>query len=145
MPIHRRRLHRLVLSAAALIGAGLALAAPATAQDDPAAAPDKAATRVILLSRAGEHADGERRRVRILDLNGDASGCDKTEVDDSAAGGGKTKVVVCGDERASAADRAARLERALAGIQQDDSIGAERKAKVTAALREAIDRLHETR
>jgi len=145
MPIDRRAACRLVLPAAALIGAGLALAAPARARDEPATAPDKAVTRVIVLSRAGDHPQGERRRVRILDMNADGPGCDKTEVDDSAAGGDRTKVIVCGDDKAGAADRAARLEHALAGIQQDDSLGAEHKAKVTAALREAIDRLHETR
>jgi hypothetical protein len=140
----RRALRHLGLGgAAALLAGGLALAAPAAAQDEPSGARDKTVTRVIVMSKAGEHPDGELRRFRILDANGGAPGCDKADVGDSAE---KTKILVCGgDDQMSAADRAARLEKVLAGIQENDSMSAEHKAKVTAALREAIDRLNETR
>jgi hypothetical protein len=142
---HKRALRHLGFAAAAVfLAGGIAVGAPAAAQDEPADAHQTRVERVIVLSDK-DHNDGEaRQRIRVLDVNGDHPGCDKTEVNDDE-GREKTKVVICGDDHASAADRAARLEKALGRIQQNDELSAEHKARVTAALQEAIERLRNTR
>jgi hypothetical protein len=45
----------------------------------------------------------------------------------------------------SATDRAQRLQEALERVEKNDRISAEHKERVAAALREAIDRLRDTR
>ena len=132
-------------AAAAFLAAGLVAGAPAAARDEPADGHHQTRVeRVIVLSDKGHQGGEARRRVRVLDVDGDRAGCDKTEVNDSD-GRQKTRIVICGDERSSAADRAARLEQALARIQQNDDLSAEHKARVTAALQDAIERLRNTR
>jgi hypothetical protein len=132
-------------AAAAFLAGGLAVGAPAAAQDEPADGHHQTRIERVIILSDKDHRDGEAgRRVRILDVDGDRAGCDKTEVNDRD-GREKTKVVVCGDDHASAADRAARLETALGRIQQNDELSAEHKARVTAALQDAIERLRSTR
>lgn len=134
-------------AAAALVAGGLVLAAPAAAHPEHADGQDKTVTRVVVISHSKGQAQSEgegRRRVRILDTSGDGPGCDRTEAGDPD-GREKTKVIICGDPEVSAADRAARLEKALGRIQQNDQLSADHKARVTAALQEAIERLRNTR
>jgi hypothetical protein len=143
---HQRALRHLGFgAAAAFLAGGLAAGAPAAAQDEPADGHHQTRVERVIVLSDKDHRDGEaRRQIRVLDVDGDHAGCDKTEVNDSD-GRQKTKVIVCGDEQVSAADRAARLEKALGRIQQNDDLSAEHKARVTAALQEAIERLRATR
>jgi hypothetical protein len=133
-------------AAAAFLAAGLAAGAPAAAQDEPADGHHQTRIERVVILSDKDHREGEaRHRVRILDVDGDHAGCDKTEVNDSG-GREKTKIVLCGGgDQASSADRAARLEQALGRIQQSDDLSAEHKARVTAALQDAIERLRNTR
>lgn len=133
-------------AAAALIAGGVALVTPASAQEE-SGTKEQHVDRVIIMTKADGSTDAAApRRFRIVDTNGELPGCDKAEVnDDGGDRKEKTKVVICGgDTKVSAAERAERLEKALARIQQNDSLSAEHKAKVAAAMREAIDRLRAT-
>jgi hypothetical protein len=143
---HKRALRHLGFGAGfAFLAGGIVAGAPAAAQDEPTDGHRQTRVERVIVLSDGDHRDGEvRRRVRVLDVNGDRPGCDKAEVNDDN-GREKTKVVVCGDEQASAADRAAHLEKALGRIQQSDELSAEHKARVTAALQDAIERLRNTR
>lgn len=142
---HGRALRHLGFgAAAALLAAGLAVAAPAAAQDEPADGQGKKVERVIVVSHASKGDEARPHRFRIVDLDGDHAGCDKTEVA-GADGREKTKVIVCGQDDAGSAERAARLEKALARIQNDESLSAEQRERVATAMREAIGRLRETR
>jgi 2-hydroxy-3-keto-5-methylthiopentenyl-1-phosphate phosphatase len=132
--------HLGVAAAAALIAGGVALVTPASAQEE-SGAKERHVDRVIVVSKADGSATP--RRFRVIETNGELPGCDKAEVtDDRGDTKEKTKVVFCGgDANLSAADRADRLEKVLARIQQNDALSAEHKEKVAAAMREAISKL----
>jgi ribosome assembly protein YihI (activator of Der GTPase) len=49
--------------------------------------------------------------------------------------------VLCGNSQLSAAERADKLEHVLSRLEARDDLSAEQKAKVTAALREAIEKV----
>jgi hypothetical protein len=143
---HKRALrHFGFAAAAAILAGGIVAGAPAAAQEEPADGHQQTRVERVIVLSDRDHQDGDaRQRIRVLDVNADHPGCDKTEVNDDN-GREKTKVVICGGDHASAADRAARLEKALGRIQRNDELSAEHKARVTAALQDAIERLRNTR
>jgi len=103
--------------------------------------------RVIICRRGeGPHPDGERQRVRVFGMNGpDGVDCnpDHPLVDRSSPDGhDRTKVIICGHGEATIADRTARLEHVIERIQHMDGLPDSSKDRVTAALREAIEQLH---
>jgi hypothetical protein len=106
--------------------------------------------RVIVMTDANDHdrdADGGPR-VRAFTLGDGGASCSgtKDEVSEQSADGReKTHVLFCvkGDN-VSSAERAERLQHALTRIEQNDELSAEHKAKVVAALRDAIARLQAT-
>jgi hypothetical protein len=105
--------------------------------------------RTIRIERSGEHGDGKRVRAfhmgdgaRMIDCGGE-----RTEIDEATPGENareRTKIVFCGKDGLSAAQRIEKLEKALDRINANDELSAEHKDKVTAALRGAIERLRTT-
>ncbi|HEX9953790.1 MAG TPA: hypothetical protein VGB48_01065 [Allosphingosinicella sp.] len=67
--------------------------------------------------------------------NGNATKIDET------TGGDRTKVLICGDDKLSNAERAKKLEDALARMRSREGVSGEHRAKVEAALEDAIARL----
>jgi hypothetical protein len=130
----------LKLAAAASVAlAGAALAHPDTGGDKDTI------QRVIVLSGKHDMKDADKR-VRefrmIRGANGEFS-CptgDQTKIDETT-GGDRTKVLICSDDKLSSADRAKKLEETLAKIRSENHLGGEHKAKVEAALQEAINKL----
>jgi hypothetical protein len=125
------------IAAAVLLG-GAAIAHPHSDGD----AKEKRTERIVIVSEKGdrEHSRERVREFRMEDRDGMAHcGGDKTEVDESTGDKERTRIVICGDGADSAA-RAEHLERALARIQDNDSLSAEHKARISAKLREAIDK-----
>jgi hypothetical protein len=128
---------KLGVVAAALLG-GAALAHPHPGGD----AKETRTERIVIVSEKGdgEHAGERVREFRMEGPDGMAHcGGDKTEVDESTGDKERTRIVICGDG-ADGADRAKHLEGALARIEANDSLSAEHKARITAKLREAIDK-----
>ncbi|HEY0414080.1 MAG TPA: hypothetical protein VGD66_13165 [Allosphingosinicella sp.] len=129
----------------------LLLAAPVLAHEQHAGDGGKTVERVIILSGPGHHGDSAvERRVRVVELGGpegaSCGGGTPTEVNSASPDGReKTRIVICGHDGVSAAERADKLEKALTRIQQNDELSAEHKARVTAALQEAIERLRNSR
>jgi hypothetical protein len=129
----------LCLTGAAL-AAAVALAPAASAQD----APDKKSEKIVIIERAGDHADGAPvHRFRLedgADLHGNCTGT-KDEVDQTSADGRqRTRILVCGNTQLSSAERVEKLEHVLSRLEARDDLSAEQKAKVTAALREVIEK-----
>ncbi|MEA3066122.1 MAG: hypothetical protein QOJ27_2583 [Sphingomonadales bacterium] len=130
-------------AAASLLIAGAAGAAFAHPHPD---GDGKTVERVVIIrdGGGGEHrADADGPRVHRFEMvGGDLAGCDGGEkvVDDSSGDGGKkTKVIICTKGQPSAAT-AQHLEEALARINSNDDLSDEQKARITTALRSAIDR-----
>jgi hypothetical protein len=129
----------LCLTGAAL-AAAVALAPAAAAQD----APDKKSEKIVIVERSGDHADGAAvHRFRLedgADLNGHCTGT-KDEVDQTSADGRqRTRILVCGNTQLSSAERVEKLEHVLSRLEAREDLNAEQKAKVTAALREVIEK-----
>jgi hypothetical protein len=131
---------------ATLTLAGAAFAIGATATATPETPKSESRTEQIVVIRdggkGGTHGEHAARRVRVEALDRTGSHCSgrKSEVDEASRDGReRTHILVCGD-RLSAADRASELEHALARIEANSELSAEHKARVVAALREAIDR-----
>lgn len=87
---------------------------------------------------------GERiRQFRMMRGENGTFTCpngDETKIDETT-GGDRTKILICGDDKLSGAERAKKLEDALARVRSQEHLGAEHKGKVEAALEEAIARL----
>jgi hypothetical protein len=126
---------------AAALSAGAAFAHPDHAKDE------SKVERVIVLSHSdkegkpGEkrdfllHSDGKGIRDIVLKVcNGE-----KTEIDEGTDKQ-KTRVVFCGKPGMTGEERAKRLEEIKAKLAQRDHLGAEHRAKVDAALQQAINR-----
>ena len=138
-------------AAAALVAASvgaLGLAAPGLAHPHSGEG-EKKVEKVIILSGKHEAKDGARlpRQFHMLRERGKEGlvGCEgeKTEVNETTTGNGseKTRIVFCHDDKLSAAERAEKLEQSLARIRSDEHLSGEHKAKVEAALSEAIAKL----
>ena len=103
---------------------------------------------IVLNSRQTNKEDGKEtgkpvREFRMMQGAGAEFTCpngDSTKIDETT-GGERTKVLICADDKLSSAERATKLGEALARIRSNDSLGAEHKAKVEAALGGAIARL----
>ncbi len=113
-------------------------------------------TKVIICRRgdgphAGQHGGPGPEggpRIRAFAMNGgDLADClgGERNVTESNDNGQHSKVILCtrGGE-ASPAQRVERLEHALSRLTSSDQLTAEQKERVTAALREAIERLRTT-
>ena len=137
-------------AAAALLVAGAAGAA--FAHPHPEGDGDgKKVKRFVIVhdGKGGEHRSGHgAHAVRRLEIHGTGTvDCDGGEkiVDESAGDGDKkTKVVICTKGKPIAAS-AERLEEALARINANDELSAEQKARITTALKSAIDRARSAR
>lgn len=111
----------------------------------------------------GHGKPGEGKHVRTIHIERDGKGgpgahafvmgdghaldcADGDKLVDETAGDDKekTKVVLC-TKGATPAQRAERLEQALSKISSNSEISAEHKARITAALRAAIDRARAAR
>lgn len=136
--------------------AAAALGPPAFASDknDGTALRDKDTSIVILTDRHGDRREGDRDaeggRLHVYSLdeaNLVECGADRRIIERSSPDGrDHSKVVLCTrGEQVSAADRSARLERLLDRIQHMDGLSDSSKARVTAALREAIEQERSTR
>lgn len=143
-----------IWAAAAFGAAAVAgLSGTALAHPDHEGGDRKKVHKVVILDgkHGGKH-DGKAGHERVREfrmLRGEGRGFDcpageETRVDETT-GGDRTKILICGDDKASAAERAAKLEEALARIRGEDHLSAEHKAKVEAALSAAISRLREAR
>jgi hypothetical protein len=125
------------IAAAVLLG-GAAIAHPHPDGDSK----ERRTERIVIVSEKGD-GDHKRERVREFRMEGRDGlahcGGDKTEVDESTGDRERTRIVICGDG-ASSAERAEHLERALARIEDNDALSAEHKARISAKLREAIDK-----
>ena len=110
-------------------------------------------TRVIICRRDGPnakagdhgaHADGSPRVRAFAMHGGELADClgGEREVTESNENGKHSKVILCtrGGE-ANPAQRVERLEQALSRLTSSDQLTAEQKERVTAALREAIEKL----
>jgi hypothetical protein len=126
------------LASAVILASGAA--APAFAHEQE--------QKVIIMTER-HHADGEahatveRRGARVIVAE---CGGDRTDISGgSEAEGDKARIVICNRGNVSSADRARRLEHVLERINSDTELSAETRAKITTALREAIDKLNATR
>ena len=103
---------------------------------------------IIRDGKGEHHAGAAGDRVRRFEIHGaDIAGCeDGDKIVDESGGEGdkKTKVIVCTKGAPSAAT-AERLEEALARITANDDLSDEQKARITTALRSAIDRARSAR
>ena len=125
--------------------ASVALAGPALAHPHEGGEDKDKVQKVIILSGKHDAKDGEKRvrEFRMLRSEGGEFRCpngDETKIDETT-GGDRTKILICGDDKLTSAQRAAKLEATLAKLRSEDHLGAEHKAKVEAALEEAIARL----
>ncbi len=111
-------------------------------------------TKVIICRRDGAHASVEGQsghadgpRVRAFAMNGgelaDCLGGER-EVTESNDNGQHSKVILCTRGEANPAQRIERMEQALSRLTSSDQLTAEQKERVTAALREAIEKLRTT-
>ena len=139
-------------AAAAMVAASVAalgLAAPGLAHPHQDGEGEKKVEKFIIMS--GKHdakgGPGLPRQFHMLRERGKGGlvGCEgqKTEVDETTTDKGteKTRIVICHDDKLSSAERAAKLEQSLARIRSDEHLSGEHKAKVEAALSEAIAKL----
>jgi hypothetical protein len=130
---------------AALLAGGFALTAAMAAGDDDTKARTETRTEQVIVitdrKGGGDGSDDPHVRTFVMDHAANCTG-DKDEVNESTADGReKTHIVLCGNGDVSPAVRAERLQHALARIEANDSLSAEHKEKVVAALRDAIARL----
>jgi hypothetical protein len=131
---------KMLLVTGAALAAALAAAPAASAQDAPSTKSEK----IVIIERAGDHADGAAvHRFRLedgADLHGNCTGT-KDEVDQTSVDGRqRTRILVCGNTQLSSAERVEKLEHVLSRLEARDDLSAEQKAKVTAALREVIEK-----
>lgn len=132
----------------AAAGASLALAGAVLAHPHEGGDGKEKIQKVIVLNGKHDGKDGEKRvrEFRVLRGEGGELRCpdgDATKIDETTDGD-RTKILICGGDKVSGADRAKKLEEALARIRSHDHMGAEHKAKVEAALQDAIARLRAT-
>jgi hypothetical protein len=125
-------------AAASVLAAGAAFAHPHEEADG------KDKVKVIIMSdnKGGKEAMERVREFRILrGPNGEVTCLDgKATNVDEATGGERTKILICGNDKLTGEERAKRLEEMLVKMQTNNSLGGEHKAKVEAALQQAIER-----
>ncbi|MFL6861448.1 MAG: hypothetical protein ACJ8DZ_00435 [Allosphingosinicella sp.] len=128
--------------AAGLAATGAA-AAPA---DDTQGRKVEHVERFVLVDHKGQGESGDPHVLAVALADGGASCTGNADQvsQQSEDGKQKTKIVICSPGEASPADRAERLQRAIARVEANQELSAEHKEKVVAALREAIERLQAT-
>ena len=99
---------------------------------------------IVMTKRDGAKNDGKHvREFRMMrGPNGEFT-CpngNATKIDEST-GKDRTKVLICGDDKLSNAERAKKLEETLTQLRSREGVSGEHRAKVEAALQEAIARL----
>lgn len=129
----------------ASVAALTVFATPAVAAQETAQ-PTQHREQIVIINRTGDNAGmaDAAHRLRVLREGDLASHCtgQKDEVDEASGDGReRTRIMVCGDNQLSAADRAAKLEQVLGRIEARDDMSADQKARVTTALRGAIERM----
>jgi hypothetical protein len=134
-------------AAAAALAIAFVAAGPAAASDEPPASARKT-EKIVIIERAGPHAEGTVREVHRLRIEGggDALAAEcagpKDEVNAASEDGKqRTHIVLCGNTQLSAAERIEKLEHVLSRLEARDDLSPDHKARVTAALREAIERV----
>jgi hypothetical protein len=124
--------------------ASVALSGAALAHPHEGAGAKQSVQKVIIINKHdGKPGSGAAREFRMMQSeNGDFSCPDSsaTKVDETT-GGDHTKILICADDKLPNAERAKKLEEALARIHDNDQLSGEHKAKVEAALQGAIARL----
>jgi hypothetical protein len=131
-------------AAASLALAGVALAHPHEGGEGEGK--DKVHKVIVLRGPIAKDSKDAAKRIREFRMMRGADGTftcpngDETKIDETT-GGDRTKILICGDDKLSGAERAKKLEDALARIRSQDHLSAEHKGKVEAALQEAISRL----
>ena len=121
--------------------AALAVAAPASSLAHPHPEGEgRKHDRVIILEK---HEGGPGKRLRAFHADRAAMKCDgedATKIEETSQDE-KTKFFFCHDGKASPAAKADRLEKALSRIRAEDHLSPEHKARVEAAMQQAIGRL----
>jgi hypothetical protein len=125
-------------AAASVLAAGAAFAHPHEEVDGK----DKVKVMIMSDKKGGKEAMERMREFRMLrGPNGDVTCPDgKAANVDETTGGERTKILICGNDKLTGAERAKRLEEMLAKMRANNSLGGEHKAKVEAALQQAIER-----
>lgn len=126
-------------ASASLALAGAALAHPHEGGEGK----EKVQVIVMNSKHDGENAGKHVREFRMLRGEGGAFTCpngDETKIDETT-GGDRTKILICGDDKLTSAERATKLEETLTRIRGQEHLSAEHKAKVETALEAAIARL----
>ena len=136
---------RTIMFAKLAAAASVALTGVALAHPHEGGSDSNKVHKVIVLSERPGGADAAKppREFRMLRKEGGEFTCpngDSTKIDESTKGE-RTKILICSDDKLSSADRAKKLEETLARLRSEDHLGGEHKAKVEAALQEAIARL----
>ena len=144
---------RISVLAAFLVASAAGLSTPGFAQEEQG--DGKKQERIVVIERhegdSKKHADAGRR-TRVMSLDGEhrlrdcsAKGGEPTEFTSDGDGKKKVKILICGkDGELSGAQRAERLEQALARIQSNEHLSAEAKERIGQSLREAIERTRQT-
>lgn len=150
MKDHRNtRLRSLGGAVAVLILAvvGVSLGAPGLAHPHPEGETRKQHI-IVMEHKGGDHAaTGRAHTLQIRrGENGEVvlpEGCSGNELAnvDESEGNRRTRIMVCGQEGQSAEQRLENLQRARARIAENDELSDEHRARVTAALDQAIARL----
>jgi hypothetical protein len=140
-------------AAGALALAAIGFASPGYAHDEGKAGDHDRVEKIIVITnhddrdRAGRDSRDRGPRVRAFGMDGmrvmDCGDSDRT-VTESSDNGERTRIVLCSRGEANPARRVERLEQALGRIASSGQLTAEQKERVTAALREAIERLRTT-
>ncbi|HZG07838.1 MAG TPA: hypothetical protein VEZ70_02545 [Allosphingosinicella sp.] len=128
------------------LAAGASVLAAGAALSQTKEGGDKEVIHKVIMLAEGKDASERMRELRILrGANGEFRCPDgaPTKVEETAASE-RTKVLICGNDKLSDAERANKLEEMLARIRSEDHFGAAHKAKVEAALTQAIERLRAT-
>ena len=127
--------------------ASVALAGTALAHPHEGGAGKEQVNKVIVLrgplAKDGKDASKRIREFRMLRSGDGTFTCpngEETKIDETT-GGDRTKILICGDDKLTGAERAKKLEETLSRIRSEDHLSAEHKGKVVAALEEAIARL----
>jgi hypothetical protein len=128
--------------AASLLLTGLA-ASPLMAQDT--AGPEQKKQKVIIITEsrdgAGEVHAGKKHHGTHM-LVADCVGDKDDFAAENSAKGEKARVVICSRGNVGLADRAKRLESVLARINSNNELSTETRAKISTAIRGAIERLN---
>jgi hypothetical protein len=128
-----------ILAAATLVA--IAIAVPATAHPHPEGA--EKIERVIVMTGDRDSTKGDVRSFRIHRGEGGValSDCDgdKTEIEEGA-GKEKTRIFFCGKPSLTSEERARKLEEVRSRLAKNDRLSGEHRARVDAALKEAIER-----